>query len=813
MYKVTTRKAAPRTDYMAMLDKRLKRMEERVIKIIPRQDFENNPALPRAVVKPAQPRSGLKRNAGEAFGLHRNGMADDKDDEAARQIAKQLCVPKLDDNDDDSLLSLGADALPSKELQQHLAELYFDTLHGQTYFMLHKPTFMRRLSMDKLPPVLTLAICSLSARFSTHHELQDHKPSFLRGEKWARAAQDIALKRYDSPNITILIVFILLCLQGFGRCQGGRSWMMCGMALRMAYSLRLHKDPEYDGLAQTVDKGRKLSFVDREIRRRTMWCCFTLDRYTASGTERPITSPEHCMLLQLPVKEQMFVDEIPAQTEKLNDHLDEQAPKDSHDDAKAKKLRSNMGAGAYLMRLIALWGRLVAFMNHGGRMRDDYAMWSPNSSWRKLNEQVKDFKTNLPECLQYSRENLDSHAAEHTANQFLLLHIAYHQVVLFLNRFAFAATAMYTPCKGEPSSFVENGKTDAIGAAASISKLMEEATIHKVVAPFAGYAAYMSSAVHIHCIFSRQNPELQNVSKAHLKSNKDYLRNMRNYWGTFHHLLENLQQLHRQHADATTKGAETQDPNFNSQRVFQFGDWHERFPRGVSQTNYEPLDGADPDGVGLGRGSNDLQSVEDYFATSARNATPTSKSKQRKKSTGGRSQNTQTKPTPAKNAQKQTNARKNNVQADVAPTTHTTNADTSRDDSRRPSALLQPPNPLPFSQDAMMNQYSSGNVLQNYPQFDPNLQPFLPQTGFQPGFQMLPPEGHVWTPGHHTYPDTYIQGHPANGPFIPYNFEAPGCEYPPSDEMIATSPVYPNNPNSFPFQNGIGNANNGGMGM
>ena len=39
VYKVTTRKAAPRTDYMAMLDKRLKRMEDRVIKLIPKESL------------------------------------------------------------------------------------------------------------------------------------------------------------------------------------------------------------------------------------------------------------------------------------------------------------------------------------------------------------------------------------------------------------------------------------------------------------------------------------------------------------------------------------------------------------------------------------------------------------------------------------------------------------------------------------------------------------------------------------------------------------------------------------------------------
>ena len=55
VYKVTTRKAAPRTDYMAMLDKRLKRMEERIIKIVPKEEQDNTVSVTRAVVKPAIP--------------------------------------------------------------------------------------------------------------------------------------------------------------------------------------------------------------------------------------------------------------------------------------------------------------------------------------------------------------------------------------------------------------------------------------------------------------------------------------------------------------------------------------------------------------------------------------------------------------------------------------------------------------------------------------------------------------------------------------------------------------------------------------
>ena len=142
VYKVTARKAAPRTDYMAMLDKRLKRMEERVIKIIPKEEMTNAAAIGRASVRPPasgqnpKAQSGKKRAAGEAFGPDVDEWMQSKTDSRP---------PKVLDSNEDRLLMEGADKLPSPEIQEHLSEVFFDCLSGQAYHLLHKPSFMRRL--------------------------------------------------------------------------------------------------------------------------------------------------------------------------------------------------------------------------------------------------------------------------------------------------------------------------------------------------------------------------------------------------------------------------------------------------------------------------------------------------------------------------------------------------------------------------------------------------------------------------------------------------------------------------------------------
>lgn len=154
VYKQSTRKAAPRTDYMAMLDRRLKRMEERLIKSMPKEDVSAVLAVTgRSVVKPSlstnNPRSvplGKKRTAGTAFGGELDAWARSENPTKHRSgngpgvLGDTFAVKNGQGEMDD-----GSRALPSKEIQEHLAEVFFECIYGQPYLLLHKPSFMRRL--------------------------------------------------------------------------------------------------------------------------------------------------------------------------------------------------------------------------------------------------------------------------------------------------------------------------------------------------------------------------------------------------------------------------------------------------------------------------------------------------------------------------------------------------------------------------------------------------------------------------------------------------------------------------------------------
>ena len=472
--------------------------------------------------------------------------------------------------------------------------------------------------------MLILAVCAVSARFSTHPHVNT-EPAFLRGEPWAKPCRDIVLQQYDEPNITILTVLLILGLHEFGTCHGGRSWMLGGMAMRMAYALQLHKELDHDSPGKQ-DKPSEISFTDREIRRRTMWATFLMDRFNSSGTERPTMLIEENIQVQLPIKEKNFQMEVPGPTECLDGSISNPIRPDAGQISDPKE---NMGVAAYLIRVIALFGRVNKYINLGGVQTDPSPLWHAKSRYAELKTQVEQFKGSWPESLQYSQENLQAHDTEKLGNQFLFFHISYNQVVLFLNRFAVSMALGGKAPKDMPKEFVNKTAQIAFEAAGEISSLLNDASDYLIAAPFAGYCAFASSTVHVWGMFSK-NEQVEKSSKRNLAYNFKYLNKMKKHWGMFHYMVESLKEIYRQQHERALKPQNAKESTNQDVSIFQYGDWFNKYPRGVSGPDYEvitvEIKKESGDDAALGHKS-DLQSVEEFFTSTS----PVTRPEHRKK--------------------------------------------------------------------------------------------------------------------------------------------------------------------------------------
>lgn len=689
VYKVTTRKAAPRTDYMAMLDKRLKRMEDRVIRVIPKDELPDLTTTGRAVVRPPLPGQApkkdsdqaKKRSADEAFTQE---LVDWRNSREKTTLLDPTAGLKKQREGENKLFIEGSESLPPQHIQEHLAEVFFDCVYGQSYLLLHKPSFMRKLKAGTIPPVLILAVCAISARFSTHPQVST-EPAFLRGEQWATPARRIVEKRHYEPNITILTAMLMLGLHYFGTCEGGLSWSFGGQAMRMGYALQLHRELDHDPLGRTQivnssesnrtgPKSPELSFTDREIRRRTMWACYLMDTFNSSGTERPSFLNEDYYQIQLPIKESHFQMEVPGPTEDLygNIPMANKSSLENNSDVVAEA-KANMGAAAYIVRGVVLWKRIVKYLNLGGKDKDPHPIWDSLSQFATLQRQISQLKSSLPESLTYTPENLATHISERLANQFLFLHIVLAQTSLFLHRFAVPTTPSRRPhhhvltAGGMPKSFITTSANTVIESAGLISKIIADSSGHTFTVPFAGYCAYAAATVHVWGIFSK-NPGLEAASKENLRHNYKYLTRMKRYWGMFHYMAESVKDNYRAFADTamrmgsnnlmpnqlrrheasdaslgamdldaaslTNPPSRSETPGADASKgtahgatsssgsgkaMFQYGDWFDKYPHGVSESEWEKShleyrrEAGTAEAVMSQR--SDLQSVEEFFAS------------------------------------------------------------------------------------------------------------------------------------------------------------------------------------------------------
>lgn len=460
--------------------------------------------------------------------------------------------------------------------------------------------------------MLVLSVCAVAARFTPNPKISPTARQFLRGEEWASHARDICTRRYEWPNITILTCLLILGLHEFGTCHGGRSWALGGQAIRMAFALQLHKDLEYDPLCRTSKT--PLSFIDREIRRRIMWACFLMDRFNSSGSDRPMFIKEESIKIQLPVRERYFQLDMPVQTESLDGSIPQT---ESPDDSQIVQARSNMGVAAYTIRSIAIWGRIVTYLNQGGKEADSLPMWSAESDYAKLVEDIDNFARTLPSAYQYSLENLELQITKKTASQFLLLHLSTQQNMLFLSQ---AAVTFANSRAGleAPKDFLSRVSARTFAAANRISEILRDSEQSQscVSAPFAGYCAFSSTTIHIMGIFSG-NPAVKTTAETNSGVNIRFLRRMMRFWGMFHWMVENIRTQYRNAMDASRSGKVGGEGSTTSP-IIQYGDWFNRYPHGVS--DHDMTDPALHRKRERGEDAvleqkPELQSVEEFFTT------------------------------------------------------------------------------------------------------------------------------------------------------------------------------------------------------
>jgi hypothetical protein len=137
--------------------------------------------------------------------------------------------------------------------------------------------------------LMTFLVCAISSKFYT-----------VRPELHARLTELAKKLAFSVPaqgykSVEIVQAYLLLTLYGCGaveRYEMDKTWLLLGMAIRMATDLNLHRKTAVT--SQDTPEGRAR---DKEVhnRERTWILCFCLDRSSSAHMGKPYSVQEECV--------------------------------------------------------------------------------------------------------------------------------------------------------------------------------------------------------------------------------------------------------------------------------------------------------------------------------------------------------------------------------------------------------------------------------------------------------------------------------------------------------------------------------------
>lgn len=175
-----------------------------------------------------------------------------------------------------------------------------------------------------------------------------------------------------------------------------KAWMYTGTAIRMAQALRLGSE-----------FNQRHSPRQKEIRRRTFWACFVMDRLISYTCNHSFSVDMLSVRIKLPCPENTFAFEEVDTGPYLNQVL-------LHTD----KL-SRVSIAPFYIAMLHLWGNMASLHVSGGRRRTTHTPTDPTGEFYKNTTAIENFVSSLPPTLQWSARNYQLHKITGQAQAFV----------------------------------------------------------------------------------------------------------------------------------------------------------------------------------------------------------------------------------------------------------------------------------------------------------------------------------------------------------------------------------------------------------
>jgi hypothetical protein len=345
------------------------------------------------------------------------------------------------------------DPLESPVLTRKVWDEVYDIfkLHFSTEMsFLHPPTFRNRMRQASYPRdpsvaptdlqdgrVLLLAILMLTARFHpeliAYHSQAAKSSNALDASEYYATALKIAFgpmgSNLPSPHIDGIQALLMLGLYEWSQTRGLNAWVYSGIAIRLAQSneLAYEDDKEsrtFKASSALLDNRSKVrdNATEIEVRRRTFWSCFIMDRMLATGKHRPTMISVKQLKVQLPGSDDQFL----FVRDEATNFLDKSTRVD-------EIVNDDSVLGRYI-RLVEIFGRSSEWICAGGRRTETLPPWDSSTQFFRLRQELGNFHMTLPSNLIFTNANLSAYIEKRNATTYASMHTLYSLCLIMLHR-------------------------------------------------------------------------------------------------------------------------------------------------------------------------------------------------------------------------------------------------------------------------------------------------------------------------------------------------------------------------------------------
>ncbi|CAG8435611.1 3702_t:CDS:2 [Ambispora gerdemannii] len=469
----------------------------------------------------SDPSSALSNNASTSSSF---------DPPPTREVGPLICYPLR-------MKNLRND-LPKKDVILHLAEYFFRYSYPQMP-MFHKTTLLRRLEENKVSPFLIYSLCAVN------REGIITNPPYLAGEPFADIATSMILDSFDEPTVEHCQALLLMALHQYGTMRGPRSWLYVSLAIRMAQELGLHKEFEGPTLGSSQKIDSEAAFIEREIRRRTFWCCFVIDRFSACALGRPTIIDEADIEIRLPIPDRDWELEHPIVVDTEFGRLKKvEVSKDGC------MILENKGLFALLVSAAALLGRVAQMINRA-KANETLQPWNPESQYSILSQQIEKWYSELCPNMIWSKERLTQHLEYNVGAAYATIHLLYYATIVILNR-PHIGMLQNAEVPVEHYDFVRMSVDHCKNAARAVSEIanavLKTNCFH--LCPFVLYPLFAASTIHINETSKNDGADSE-MAKKYLCVNLQFMKSMQPWWAMAAKLHCMLKEMYKRSTEAS----------------------------------------------------------------------------------------------------------------------------------------------------------------------------------------------------------------------------------------------------------------------